>query len=254
MPALFQLAAMAGSPTGLATLAVVIVALAFFLLPHAAADLYDVLIVHMTAKWYAAVLERLEPGSRVLDVGIGTAGALVRAPNPRTVRDRHLSVVGLDYEACYVAKAKLAIAAAGLSDAVSVHCESVYDVPRLRAKIVGARRFDAVYFSGSLTLMPDPAAALKCVAGVLEPHGLVYVTQTYQLRRVPVWHTAVAALKPLLRHLTSVDFGRLTYLSEVHAIVERAGMELVEDVPVPGSIDNFTQSARLLVLRPRKRS
>ena len=91
--------------------------------------------VHRRALRLDPALERLEPGSRVLDVGIGTAGALVRAPNPRTVRDRHLSVVGLDYEACYVAKAKLAIAAAGLSDAVSVHCESVYDVPRLRPNV-----------------------------------------------------------------------------------------------------------------------
>ena len=43
------------------------------------ADIYDALIVHMTARWYAAVLERLRArgsGARVLDVGIGTASAL----------------------------------------------------------------------------------------------------------------------------------------------------------------------------------
>lgn len=241
-----------GTRSGLATLACAALALALWLLPHAAADIYDALIVRMTSKWYAAVLRRLEPGSRVLDVGIGTAGALVHRGNARTVRERRLAVVGIDYEACYVEKAKRAVAAAGLADLVSVRCESVYDVPALRAELAGASRFDvrfdAVYFSGSLALVPDAPAALKCAAAVLRPGGLVYVTQTFQRRRVPL----LAWLKPLLRHVTSVDFGRLTYHSEVAEIVERAGMELVEDAPVAGSIDNGWQSARLLVLRARK--
>ena len=35
---------------------------------------YNALILYMTIKWYRIVLERLEPNSTILDIGIGTAG------------------------------------------------------------------------------------------------------------------------------------------------------------------------------------
>ena len=41
------------------------------------ARIYDAAIVHMTAAWYRAVLERQPPGCRLLDVGIGTGSALL---------------------------------------------------------------------------------------------------------------------------------------------------------------------------------
>ena len=50
----------------------------WYILPTARADIYDLLLARTTAKWYAAVLARVEPDSRLLDVGIGTATALVR--------------------------------------------------------------------------------------------------------------------------------------------------------------------------------
>ena len=42
------------------------------------AALYDLAIVPLTASWYEAVLSRLTSRCRLLDVGIGTGGALLR--------------------------------------------------------------------------------------------------------------------------------------------------------------------------------
>jgi hypothetical protein len=42
------------------------------------AFVYDALILKLTTKWYEVVLCRLDEGSIVLDVGIGTAGALTK--------------------------------------------------------------------------------------------------------------------------------------------------------------------------------
>ena len=39
---------------------------------------YDTVILHMTERWYRTVLERLDDGSILLDVGIGTGGASAR--------------------------------------------------------------------------------------------------------------------------------------------------------------------------------
>ena len=75
----------------LATLVGLLALMRFF-----AADVYDVMIVHMTKKWYAAVLSRLKPGQRVLDIGIGTASALVE--NKAAMLAGKLRFVGVDYE------------------------------------------------------------------------------------------------------------------------------------------------------------
>jgi len=213
------------------------------LFPGLKADIYDFLIIRMTTKWYAAVLERCAGGDRIIDVGIGTATALVN--NKEILQRKNLVVVGIDPEAEYIKKAGEVISAAGISERCKVNCASIYD-PKLRMLFTGAARFDAAYFSGSLTLMPDPAAALKCAASMLTDKGVIYITQTFQNRPSPI----MERLKPLLRRFTSVDFGKVFYHAEVQSIVAKAGMQVVEDNPVSGSIDNAAQTARLIVLKP----
>lgn len=217
------------------------------------AAIYDALIVRMTAKWYAAVLSRLPPRASVLDVGIGTATALAR--NAAELRQRQLSIVGIDYEAAYVRKAEAVLRSLGLwgelgpqgVGAGSCHVLelSVYDAA-LEALCPPAK-FDAAYFSGSLTLMPDPPEALRRVAALVKPGGSVFVTQTFQRHYSPV----SAFVKPWLRYLTTVDFGQVTYRNEVDRIIEKAGpsLQLIEASPIPGSLDNTWQVATLLVLR-----
>ena len=92
-----------------------------------AADIYDVVIIHMTERWYSEVLGRLDAGQRMLDVGIGTGSALCTPANAALVATKRLKIVGIDYEERYIAKAKAVAASAGLSEALKVHCASVYD-------------------------------------------------------------------------------------------------------------------------------
>ena len=216
---------------------------AYNVYPNAAADIYDLLIIKMTKVWYRAVLTRCRGGDRMLDIGIGTATALVK--NKDLIVSKRLVVVGIDYEDAYIKKAAKVIVDAGLGELCKVHCKSIYE-PALRHVFSGAARFDCAYFSGSLTLMPDPVAALKCAAAMIVPDGVIYVTQTFQNRPSPI----MERIKPLLRRFTSVDFGRVTYYQEVADIAQKAGMLIVEDGPIPGSIDNASQTARLIVLKP----
>ena len=127
----------------------------WMLFPNLQAEVYDFMIIKMTARWYACVLGKLEGGARVLDVGIGTGTALVR--NKAELERKNIVVVGIDHEASYIKKASAIVDEAGLSKRVRLNCTSIYD-PKLRMVFTGSARFDAAYFSGSLTLMPDPAA------------------------------------------------------------------------------------------------
>jgi SAM-dependent methyltransferase len=175
---------------------------------------YDRVIAGMTAKWYRQVLERLPDGARLLDVGIGTGAALARCAD--VVRAKNLTVVGLDIDRDYLACCQAALGRAGLTGHVTPVLGSVYDHR--------GGPYDAVYFSASLMLLPDPVAAIAHVSTLLAPGGRLFSTQTFHHRRSPLLEWA----KPLAQHVTSIHFGRVTYEHEFRKAFADAGIELEE--------------------------
>src|SRR3954466_2957842 len=117
----------------------------------------------MTSGWYREGLTRPPRGPRLLVVGVGTGAALVRCAD--LIRQRELSVVGIDVDADYLARCERAVQRAGLTT-VSPRLESVYDHSDGPS--------DAAYSPASLMLLPDPAAAVRRVAGLLRPGGALY--------------------------------------------------------------------------------
>jgi ubiquinone/menaquinone biosynthesis C-methylase UbiE len=175
---------------------------------------YDRAIAGMTSTWYRQVLARLPRGARMLDVGIGTGAALARCAD--VVRVKELSVVGLDIDPDYLACCRAALERAGLTGHVTPVLGSVYDHR--------GGPYDAVYFSASLMLLPDPAAAIAHVASLLAPDGRLYATQTFHHHRSPLLEWA----KPLAQHVTTIHFGRVTYEHEFRKAFADAGVELEE--------------------------
>lgn len=146
-----------------------------------------------------------------------------------------------------------AIAGSDLRGAsIAVICKSVYDHDLLEAANAAAGMpfgalFDAVYFSGSFSLLPDPSRALRHASQLLSPGGAVYITQTFQ--RSP--SRILAVVKPLLKFVTTIDFGRLMLEAEVARVCDAGGMLIVERRPIIGSVNNRLQTALLVVCRPR---
>lgn len=198
--------------------------------------IYDAAILTLTGKWYAEVLERLDPGTHLLDVGIGTGGAL--AANASTLVARDVRVTGVDIDADYVARARRVLARKRLQDRVEVRLESIYDHR--------GGPYGAAYFSASFMLMPDPAGALRHVVDLLAPGGRVFFTQTFQDRPSKLIEKA----KPLLRTVTTIEFGQVTYEDDFLHTVEAAGVEIVELETMSRSLDG-ARSYRLAVGRPR---
>lgn len=176
--------------------------------------IYDFLITRMTARWYAEALERMPDGARVLDVGIGTGGALLA--NAARVRRKRLQVTGIDIDGDYVRRARRRLQGSTLADRVAVLQESVDEHQ--------GGPYDVVYFSASFMLLPDPEHALRHCTGRLAPGGRFLFTQTIQ-RRPARW---VEVLKPLLRRLTTIDFGHVTYEADLRARLAAADLVLEE--------------------------
>lgn len=195
--------------------------------------IYDMAILPLTGRWYAEVLQRVPDGATLLDVGIGTGGALAR--NAETLHAKDLRVVGVDIDPHYVERARAAMVKAGLADRVDVHLQSIYDHH--------GGPYQAVYFSASFMLMPDPAHILRHVSSLLSEEGRVYFTQTFQDHPSP-W---MERIKPLLGKLTTIEFGRVTYEREFLDTVTAGGCELTELVTMGTS---GPRSYRLAVAKP----
>jgi SAM-dependent methyltransferase len=195
------------------------------------------LILRLTSRWYAEVLRRVPEGAALLDVGIGTAGALLA--NADLARRKSLRVVGIDLDADYVARARRRLGDSPLAGVAEVRLESVYDHR--------GGPYDAVYFSGSFMLLPEPERALRHCRALLSPGGRIFFTQTIQKERTR-W---MEMLKPLLKRVTSIDFGRVTYEDDFRAQIRAAGLELEEFTTLSR---HGSRASCLAVARPARTS
>jgi ubiquinone/menaquinone biosynthesis C-methylase UbiE len=195
--------------------------------------IYDTAFAPLTRGWYRAVLERIEPGSQLLDVGIGTGAAL--AANAELVIARDLSVVGLDVDEHYLAQCRRRLEKHRLAGRVKLLHQPVEEH-------VGGP-YDAVYFSASFMLLPHPGIALEQVRGQLAPHGKVFFTQTFESERSKL----LEQVKPLLRHVTTIEFGRVTYRDDFERVLAGGGMEVVHEEQLNGG---RKRHARLVVAKP----
>ena len=201
-----------------------------------APNIYNYVILKMTSKWYRTVLEDISEDSKVLDIGIGPGSALVA--NSTILKDKNISVIGVDYDEVYVNYAKSLINKENLQNRIKVKCASVYDVEALKLG-----QFEAVYFSGSFSLLPDPIKALETVNNLLVKNGIIYITQTYQKKSV----FGMKFLKPLLRYITTIDFGQLVYEYELENLLKNSNFKVLENKTMAHDHDYY-QSARFIKL------
>lgn len=192
--------------------------------------IYDALIVGITQKWYQLVLEHIPAGARVLDVGVGTAAALLANREELVRRQQHW--VGIDYDEQYIEHAKqlLAKESPEVQRSVEVRHISVYDY-----RVAGsADKFDVGYFSSSLMIMPDPVAALKHVGSLLKDDGFIIVTQTIEKpeSRSPWMLKLIETIKPFAKFFLTIDFGKITTEPAFFDSVAAAGFKVELDQPI----------------------
>lgn len=201
-------------------------------LQHMRASIYDAAIVGMTAQWYRVVLDRLSPGCRLLDIGIGTGAALLA--NAEALKAKRISVTGVDIDAAYVERCRSEVLRRNFTNIVDVRLESIDEHQ--------GGPYTAAYFSGSFMLLPAPAATLRHVASLLEADARIYFTQTFERSPSRLMEFA----KPLLKLATTIDFGQVTYEADFRRAVGEAGLVL-EDFTV--LVDGVHRRSALAVAR-----
>ncbi|MDX1442682.1 MAG: class I SAM-dependent methyltransferase [Gammaproteobacteria bacterium] len=195
--------------------------------------IYDTVMRPLTSDWYREVLERVPEGAHLLDIGIGTGGALAR--NAELLREKQLKITGVDIDAHYVKRAQKRFSRNDLSDLVQVRLESIYDHH--------GGPYDAVYFASSFMLLPEPERALRHAISLLKPGGRIYFTQTFEEKHAPL----MEKVKPLLGRLTTMEFGRVTYEEDFLNVIRSAGLD-VDEFSVMNRIGD--RSFRIAVAMP----
>ena len=184
-----------------------------------------------TGVVWDAVAARLEPNARVVDIGGGTGGFAVRlAEQGHTVTVVDPSpdaLAALDRRADEAGVAGLVTGVQGdLADLADLHIYGDIDE-------VSPGAADVVLCHGVLEVVPDPAAALRTIAEVLRPGGLLslLVAQRHAavVARAMAGHfqQALALLGDRLDDSTAIGRGGRRYTAdEVAALLSDAGFTL----------------------------
>ena len=128
------------------------------------------------------LIESLAPPneSRVLEIGCGTGRNLIHAAR-RWPKARFF---GFDVSPVMLAKAREAISGADLESAIRITQADAVNFPTM---LFGEEPFHRIYFSYTLSMIPDWIAALERAADTLPPGGSLLIADFGDQRDLPAW-------------------------------------------------------------------
>jgi alpha-N-acetylglucosaminidase len=179
---------------------------------------YSLIVSDVTDSCYRTCLPLLRPSAKVLDVGIGN-GDMIRTHHA-LIRAKALSITGLDVHREYLSRCDQLIKAYALQEYIRTELTPVeaYAPP-------SAGYFDVILFSMSFMLLGDPRCVLRRIRPWLAPTGEVIFVQT-MFSHVSRF---VEFVKPRLKYVTTIDFGRAIYAPDFFRLLRSEGLQVVEN-------------------------
>jgi len=159
---------------------------------------------------FESFLNKSENQLEILDVGIGT-GYATEGVRPM-IESKDFKYSGIDIDESYLIDAKRRFKDC---ENIQVSKQNFYDLPV-------NKQYDIIIFSSSFMLMPDQQKCLNLVKKVLKPGGKVYFLMALYNTR----YQMVDKMKPLIKYLTTIDFGQSTYFSEFVSFLDKNGFKL----------------------------
>ncbi len=200
-------------------------------------NLYNLIISDITRLCYKNCLNYFPPDSVILDVGIGNGIMLKK--NHALIKEKNLCITGLDINRHYLEHCRKLIRVFGLENQVDVRHQSVttYDPPH-------QAYYDYIFFGMSFMLLDDQKAVLERAKKWLKPQGEVIFFQTMFKNRSKV----MEFIKPRLKFLTTVDFGRVTYESDFYALLDQENLSPCKDMLLKKNL--FKGECRMIITQP----
>ncbi len=184
---------------------------------------YQILIHRTTNECYRNSLHHVPDGSRLLDVGIGN-GIMLESFHP-LIKAKRLRITGIDIDANYLKHCEELIRKHQLAESIDVcHAAAESYCPPQKGC------FDNVLFCLSFMLLRDQRAVLQRARDWLKPGGQLIFAQAIFRKRSRL----VDLVKPKLKYLTTIDFGRAIYEKDFFTLLEETGLAIQADRVLKG--------------------
>jgi len=181
-------------------------------------QLYKLIIHDANRLCYKNCLEYFSEKAAVLDVGIGN-GIMIRNFHS-LIKDKALRITGIDINKSYLNSCSNLIKAYNLDAYLKIYHEpvEVFAPPR-------NGYFDYIFFSMSFMLLDNQPLVLARVKRWLKPEGRIVFFQTMFKESARF----IDFIKPRLKYVTTIDFGRATYEKEFFDLLRDKGLRIIED-------------------------
>lgn len=178
-------------------------------------------IYDLTRKYYLLGRDRLiarlapPPCGTVLEVGCGTARNLIAAAQ----RWPGVRFYGLDISEAMLTTARAKVAAAGLSDRITlVQGDAAGFDPQA---LFGIAAFDRIFLSYTVSMIPDWSGAIERSSAALTSGGILYLVDFGQQERLPRWWRRLLFAWLARFHVTP----RTDLFGSLDAIATRQGLQ-----------------------------
>ena len=162
-------------------------------------------IYDLTRKFYLlgrdGMISKLDakPGTRVLEIGCGTGRNLIEAAETYP----QARFFGLDVSHEMLISAEKSIAKAGLCERVQVaHADATDFDP---AELLGVSKFERVFISYTLSMIPAWESVLDSALSLLAPGGELHIVDFGSQEKLPSWFRAILRRWLAAFHVTPRD-------------------------------------------------
>ncbi len=200
-------------------------------------NLYNLIVSDTTKLCYKNCLKLYSENARILDVGIGN-GIMIKK-NHKLIREKKLQITGLDINKHYLEHCRKMIRVFDLENQVKVFHQSVVSFKPPKNVC-----YDYIFFGMSFMLMNDQKQVLEKAKDWLKPDGKVVFFQTMFKSRSKI----MEFVKPRLKFLTTVDFGKVTYEKDFYELLNQENMSTCVDRVLKKNV--FKGEYRLIVAQP----
>ena len=180
--------------------------------------LYKLIIEDATDHCYRNCLDYFSNNAAVLDVGIGN-GVMMENYHP-LIKSKGLKITGIDINEHYINHCECIINNYQLANHVEILCEPVESY-----NPVGEKYFDFILFSMSFMLFVDQGLVLDRIKSWVKPGSKVLFFQTMFKKNSRL----INIVKPNLKYVTTIDFGRATYENNFFRLLEEKKLAVSED-------------------------
>ena len=193
------------------------------------AHIYDIFISYFfTLASHLIIINYMHlTSNNFLDIGCGTGTPLKAIAN--TIKKFHSKIVGVDLHPAYTEKA-IGI----FKDDPQVE---IYNMDFYKIRSYIQEKFRFIFFSFSFMLMPDQPQALELAKQILEKNENSRISFVLTINKSK--NSFLQRIKPLIKRITTVDFGNVVYEDDFLSLLNSAGLEVTKYIRVRSSFNLF---------------